>query len=375
MTGVQTGWRIGMERRPGEAGDRHEPEAEVEGNSPAGENSHLPKARKHEAVEHPLEEEKPAVVPFAERMPAAGFLPRQVVEQNDPAHEWGSNSHKGHFSWRWIVGAVVGFVLVVAAVFYMQSRQLKSKTADTAVAVVEKAAPVRMVDLEMNSDQFFFNEHLDRAEKEGREVFLRYARAQTAEEALACIRDQDRLKKAFLKEWKPWGGGANWELERTALIGLTRVDSFAFLLIACRKPDTGDAYVACIVRKGGRMLLDWEASEQRGNVPLDEFLTGEVTQAQMPVRVELANFYTSAFPEADYQSYVLTFANSEEVVWGYARRDKRELEPMYVDLVKKKEAGVGGPGRYTLQLKRESSSSPKKQWLIERILYREWVKP
>lgn len=370
VTGVQTG--IFIEPRKWEGADSEAAE-------PAAADEHavvqLPNPRDSRMVQvfaEPAEQ----VVPFAQRRPAAGFLPRRHKVQDDGFEHWGERRQR--LSWKWVAFACVGIAMMCLLVYRVQSRQGLSNTQAPVKAEALDATPtMNREDMDLKSDQMFFREHPDLVGKEGREVFLRYARAESAAEALECIRDRERLQATFEQEWKPWGGGRTWELKRTAVVGLATIDSSNYLLISDVRPGSEETFAACVIRKGGQMLVDWEASVGYCNPAFPKIVRGEGTTALARVTVELAHFYTALYPEADFQSFILAnrASESDDVVWAYAPRDKPACQQLISDITKRKAMGKAQAERYTLQLRKGVAEAQKNQWLIDEVLYRDWVKP
>ena len=92
--------------------------------------------------------------------------------------------------------------------------------------------------------------------------------------------------------------------------------------------------------------------------------------------ISLSDFYTSTFPEDDYQCFRLASPDDKSFVWCYTLRNSvefteisAELNPGSIDTESR------APIKVTLRLERGPEASLKNQWLIGKLLHLDWTSP
>ena len=98
--------------------------------------------------------------------------------------------------------------------------------------------------------------------------------------------------------------------------------------------------------------------------------------AEVRGEISLAQFYTSTWPEADYQSFRLTSPDGQEILWCYSRRGEQPHEALG-PFFRRDQLIVQTKNSWkiTLRLAQGPAGSLPNQWLIGEMLHIDWVTP
>ncbi len=317
--------------------------------------------------------EKAGEAPRAGRPVAA----RQVIgalEKDEPvsgwqadegeSREWGKASAPG--SMRWMVYWGLGVFGLLIAAFVLKPVLIRQET------TVREERTMRMEETAADVDDSDPSLVLG---SRGREVFSSYVRAASPAEAVPFVRDGEKLRGILEKEWSPAGFPAGWEADMKTDLRVFQNEGVTYGVISVRLPGS-PSYTAYLMPVGDRVLVDWEASTARGTATFGELGRGEGDGSLIRAVIARADHYTFAFPEREYQSYLLASMDSNQVTWGYTRRGG-EADEEIGKLFRRGAilSAVQNDYRVCLRLERGSADSLPNQWLIGELLHIDWVQP
>ncbi len=271
----------------------------------------------------------------------------------------------------WMAAACVGITVLAVAGLMLQK---KSNALDPSAApAVEEQAPAPPTAAEVERD--FFVAHANELSSEAEEILRRYAAAASMEEVLPLVRDPERVRGALEAKWKPWGVEPSFAPSAMISGGVDVTGIRPHVALTGSKGDHS-RFDAFFVREKGKMLLDWEATAGIGDLQIPELKSGARAENSV-VRALLypSDYFTSEHPEGKFNSYKLTDASGEHVVWAYVPVDspvagllKAELnEDSYLIQRSTNLAGV---------FKLEGPvSADGNRYLITEMLHKGWVSP
>jgi hypothetical protein len=160
------------------------------------------------------------------------------------------------------------------------------------------------------------------------------------------------------------------------LIDVAEVQGRDFLTISglC---ENGRPFLAFFVEVDQRIVIDWEASMGVGEAKIDT-LTQHPTEHPITMRAVLSPspYYLPSFPETDYESYQLSFAGSDSVIWGYAPRGSLAHQQINALLIQQNELLEDvSEARVTLRLRKTPGPSSQYRFFITEVLHKDWVMP
>jgi hypothetical protein len=274
---------------------------------------------------------------------------------------------KRHGTKHWTLWMAAGScLLAVVAVI----AKLAGHSAPPPEPAPETAAPLPSDPVAKEREYLFAN--FGPLSSEAEQLLERYASAKTAGEALPLIRKSSELADRFASAWQPWGRLASQAPVEPAV---DETSSQPAIVIRGRKEDM-EAFQYYFVRESGKLLIDWEASEGRGDCTIADLQSGaRATDAIVRANISPATFFTPAFPESAFRSYQLADISGENVVWAFAPVDseavrflKRNLNEESLLLSSGAAAGV------TLKVTRQPAEAAN-LFLITEILHNGWVSP
>ena len=268
----------------------------------------------------------------------------------------------------WMAGGVCGIAIVAVGAL------LARRGADSPKPQVASQAPAAPVDTAtLERDRFVSDSAQLLAESEN--LIRRFAAAKTPEEGLPLLRDAERVKPVFLRQWKTWsaepafadGQTFEWEVDTSGVRPM--------IVISGMKGDF-TPFRATFVRQGDKMLLDWEATTGAGDLSVSDLAEGkEASDAVLRAVVSPTAFFTPDFPEARYASYRLSSASGEAVAWAYVEHGSPAAKALHLEL---------NEGSFLMQknskifftLKVKGPARPgSNQYLITEMLHKGWVSP
>ncbi len=132
------------------------------------------------------------------------------------------------------------------------------------------------------------------------------------------------------------------------------------------------AAAAYFIRRDGKFLYDWEASEG-----YSELLPGEAEELDdeeprlMRAVVSVSGFYTPQFPEKEYRCYALHHRDPGVYIWAFAKRntvlDTKMLATYYGRDV------PGTSGRVTVRVRKGPEGARFNQFEIVEFVQNDWI--
>jgi hypothetical protein len=210
---------------------------------------------------------------------------------------------------------------------------------------------------------------------EAEQLLKRYAAARNAGEALPMIRNSTGLADRFASGWQPWGSAPAFAREAPVEPAVDEVSPRPAIVIRGRKGNS-QPFQYYFVRESGKLLIDWEASEGRGDRTIAELHAGApATKAIIRASISPATYFTPAFPESSFRSYQLADLTGNDVVWAFVPAEseasrflKRNLDEGSVILSSGSARGV------TLKVTRQPAEGAN-LFLVTEILHNGWVSP
>jgi len=279
--------------------------------------------------------------------------------------------------WRWVVGTAVGMmVLVIAALGGVQ-----------VMSVFRRGEGVRGVPLndfkveriELGQAGMLLNESPGALYDEACEVLAGYSGAKTGEEALAWLYQPEQEREAFLKHWQLWESPPYFDRPELIQYGLVTNHLPATLMLWGLREDFAP-FQAYFIREGGRLRLDWRATEAFSEIPIADLPSaGKVSGVTVRCLAEAKAFHTMAFPEDRFRSFLLSGSDPEHILWGYVEAgseldlELRDALTRQVGILEEKQPGQ--KKRLTLVLETPESRQRENQFLISEMLHIEWATP
>ena len=278
-------------------------------------------------------------------------------------------ARKGLTHWTLWMAAATCLVAVAAVVGLMVAGKGKASNTESEPGYVFEQ------DQQLDREQEYFLVHSGELIGEAEALLVRYAAADSVEQALPMVRDAERVKERMERLWQPWGPGPMLA-PGEKIEGFVTEDSQRPGI--CLKGRRGDftRFEMVFVRDGGRLTLDWEASHGIGEIQVAELQEGAAAEGRM-VRgdIQPAEFYTLAFPETDFRSFRMVDASGEHFIWVFARLGsgvadslEREFNEGSVLLEK------SGQIRATVRLSGSEGGRGKCHEITE-MLHKGWVTP
>lgn len=281
----------------------------------------------------------------------------------------GRKARKGLTHWTLWMAATTGVVVVAAVVGLMVAGKGKASNSDSGPDYVF------VKEQQLDREQEFFLVHSGELIEEAEQLLERYAAATSVEQALPMVRDAERVKERMSRLWQPWGPGAMLATGEKIEGFVTEDSERPGIRLKGRKGDFSP-FEMQFVREGEQLKLDWEASHGIGEIQVAELQQGAPAEGQV-VRGTLqpADFYTLAFPEADFRSFRMVDAGGDHFIWVFApigsevaKTLEREFNEGSVLLEK------SGEIRATVRLSGSGGGSGKCH-LITEMLHKGWVTP
>jgi hypothetical protein len=122
--------------------------------------------------------------------------------------------------------------------------------------------------------------------------------------------------------------------------------------------------------------LDWKASTGYGSADFAALAAGTGSASEIRGWLKQTDYYTSVFPEAEFQSYRFSSPDQNTSIWAYSRRDSdshREIDMHFKggNII----AGSDEAKKFTLRLERGSEGAAPNQWAVAELLHKEWIEP
>jgi hypothetical protein len=319
------------------------------------------------------------VVRLSPESPTALKVPRQVVIQPQPVEnrterplpceskEWGkSRKH----SFRWIVGTTLGVVAIVIFAMLMlpvvnQSNAASQRQGKDGL-IVEQHESTEGIDS--------LNELLGR-QSEGEQLFCAFASARLVDDFLPLVRNSSELEPIIRRSpHQPWVG-KDWLPESTTNWSVFEIHGLAAAMLSGTLPDFS-SYCVYLIFSNNKLQIDWKATTGFSTATFDELALGRGDPSEIRGRMVPTGYYTAVFPESDFQCFQILSTDGEKAVWCYSRREGPDSGP----LSKLFESGeilksTPEPKKVTLRLEPAPPGAQPNQWLLAKLLHREWITP
>lgn len=312
-------------------------------------------------------------VPLPAKVPRqAAFLERPVenrttAARTDVTREWGRSRKQ---SIHWIVGTGAGVAsLVIVAMMMLPSINQSNAArpgADQDGLVVENEEPLEGID---SWNQMFA------LEPEARQVFQAYASAPLVEDFLPLIRNAEVLEPIIRQSPHSSLVSKQWEPPRDAIWTVLESDGFLYGLLEGSLPDHSN-FSAYLMMSDDQLHLDWKATTAWGTASFDDLERNEGDPGEIRAKIIPSGFYTTTFPEEEFQSYQLVSPDQEKSIWCYARR-KDAAAGALAGLFQNGEILKSAPElvKVTIRLEHGPAGALPNQWLVGTLLHRDWINP
>ena len=183
------------------------------------------------------------------------------------------------------------------------------------------------------------------------------------------------LEETLRRHWHPLKLPSSWTPDADSSWNVQELAGRPYGVLEGFLPDH-QKFAAYFTWQGGRLLLDWKATVGFGTASFEQLAEGKGDAAEIRGEISAAEYYSAAWPEADYRSYRLTSPDRETSIWCYVRRGEA-AEGAIAPLFNQGEIiGESNSSRkITLRLVRGSPESLPNQWLIGEMLHLDWATP
>jgi hypothetical protein len=321
------------------------------------------------------------VVRLDPEIPSVERVPRQFTFHQRPddegkhsqstgeTSEWGRSRKASPRSILWIAGCGLAVSLVVVGAMMMlprinRSNAMELRPGQTELVIAEDTRdavkPITEMLARQNEAERLYQTWLTATSKDDISHLIR-----NPEEMLPRIHG-DALPRLAPDQARP-ERGATWNaFERGGLV---------FGMLEGALPDH-TIFSAYFVIVDGALRMDWEATTAHGSADFATLARREGDASEIRGWIKPSDFYTLAFPEAEYQSYQLLSPDQSASLWVYAPLD----DPAHGLLSGEFEGGVilsgtPQPKKFTLHLSAGSEDALPNQWSIVELLHKDWIAP
>jgi hypothetical protein len=343
-------------------------------------DSHLLRTQPAESAQRlEVQELKSTVVRLDQMAPTPTKVARQVTFHERTLHEKDQSSSSGeNAAWGatrqlpklWMIGAGAGIlaivILVMALLPVINSRNGKnSSIRGTATKPIVEGKAESADDLELMMTK----------QAEAMQVFRAYLTATRVEDVIPLIRNGKALEETLRSHWRPTGIPSRWEPSSDCTWTIKKIADHACGFLRGSLPDQSP-FLAYFTNDGDQLQLDWKATSAFCTATFQELEKSAGDPTEIRGEIILAPFYTSTWPETEYQSFRLTSPDGQDIIWCYSRRKDPPhlaLAPFFRrDLIL---AQPTDSWKITLRLTRGPEGALPNQWLIGEMLHIDWLAP
>ncbi|MEO5712950.1 MAG: hypothetical protein ABIT37_05620 [Luteolibacter sp.] len=361
--------RVPTERADSTPADHSSPGLRIESN-----------VARREAGDHSpgleVQEISGSVIRLEQTAPGPPKVARQVVFQERPPEEkktlgegrdWGT-AQKFSMRWATLIGTGVTSVVILALMMLPsinKTNAARTTLPDHDMKVIE----------EESVDGMDAVNALIAKQPEAEQMFRSYLSARVAGEALPLLLDADSVSEIFRRNWRQSGIGKDWAPSQDTEWQVMKSGTRPYALLEGTLPDFSK-FSACFVTKHDKLLLDWKATTGYGTATFDELSKKQGDPGEIRGHLSQTNFYTTTWPEVDYQSYQLLAPVGETSVWCYARRTEKAGGEC-ADLLRTGEIldETQGSRKITVRLAPGPAGALPNQWQITEVLHTDWLTP
>lgn len=307
------------------------------------------------------------MVPSPEKTPQQEqpFLPRpprKALASRGEGGDWGV-AHRHRLPWLTGGGVALCAAAVVCGIVILPKINAPSEDSTRPLMVVETEVEIKGMDL-LNA--------LVARRSEALEIFRSFVLASQVEDVIPLVLGGSSLTETLRKHWQPREIPLDWKPHSHSSWTIVESTSLPYVLLQGDLPDH-HPFAAYFTREGQRLVLDWKATAAFGTASFDELETGGGDPAEIRGVISTTDYYSTIWPETEYQSYRLVSPDGKKFVWGYARRGGEPdatLSPLLKPGVIIREPNT--PKKITLRLERGPTGAAPNQWLISEVLQLDW---
>lgn len=281
------------------------------------------------------------------------------------ANDWG---HARKHPLPWLVGTAAGVVsLIVGALMLLP-------TINQSNAARPPSTGLAVEDMDDNGASKLLNGLLTR-QPEAEQLFHAYASASIPDDILPLIVESDALKPLIRDGFIPNRIPKSWILTDDTTWEVFDNTEKPYGILRGKLPGFSK-FCAYLELTGGRLLIDWKATSAYGTASFQDLYNGTGNPKEIRGWIIPDTYYTSTFPEAEYDSYQFFSPDQKAMIWCYARHESAVAEEI---------AGVfnsgaiihveHGPRKVTLRLERGPDGTLPNQWLAAGLHHMEWISP
>lgn len=300
------------------------------------------------------------------------FLERPIREK-DQSNSSGESSTWGvthQLSKLWIIGSGAAVLIIVIlsmallpVINSLNAKKTSPRSTGAQPFIEEKIDSADALDLMLTK------------QPEAMQLYRAYVTATQVDEVIPLIRDGKALEQTLRNHWLPLGIPKRWAPGLNCTWSLKKHASRSYGFLVGTLPDHSP-FIAYFTNDDNRLLLDWKATSAFGTATFAELEKNTGDPSEIRGEIALAQFYTSTWPEADYQSFRLTSPDGQDILWCYSRRGEpphEALAPFFRrDLII---VQTNDSWKITLRLARGPTGTQPNQWLIGEMLHIDWITP
>ncbi len=293
--------------------------------------------------------------------------PPEGKKTNGEGRDWGI-APTISLRWATLIGTGVTSVIILSLLM------LPSINKSNAARTTLPERDMKVIDEEHVEGMDAVNALIEK-QPEAEQIYRAYLTATIADEALPLLLDKDTVGAIFRETWQPSGIGKNWIPPQDTAWQVMKSGTRPYALLEGELPDYS-RFSACFVTKAGKLLMDWKATTGYSTARFDELKNKQGDSREIRGYLSRSNFYTTTWPEEDYQSYQLLEPAGETSIWCYARRTE-VAGGACADLLRTGEIldEVQSSRKITVRLAPGPAGALPNQWQIEEVLHTDWLTP
>ncbi len=279
--------------------------------------------------------------------------------------DWGL-AHR--FSTRWIVLIGTG----VTSVIILSMIMLPNINKANAARPTATDRDLKVIDMEKVDGMDAVNAMLT-MQHDAEQIYRIYVSSTVADEVLPWLVDAEASEDEFRKSWSPSQLATGWSPPPDTLWQVMKSRDKPYGLLEGTLPDFSK-FSACFVTQNQKLLLDWKATVAYGTATFEELSQKKGNPSEIRGLLSEANFYTTTWPEEEYQSYQLLAPVGELSVWCYARRTEA-VGGACADLLRTGEIlnEAKGSKKITVRLGHGPAGALPNQWSIDEVIHADWL--
>lgn len=302
------------------------------------------------------------------RLPARQAKPaRNEVNHTPPGEgaEWG-HSRKLPIRWLLWIGLGITSLVIVALVLLPLINQSNAARPATVGLVMDQEDVIE--GLAALND-------LTTRQLDAEQIYRAFASTSIVEEILPLVRNAPAMEPLIRKASRSAPVSRQWLPPEDTTWSVFDREGLTCGLLAGSLPDFSK-FNAYLILVHNQLYLDWKASTGYGTATFQQLQENQGDPAEIRAMVLLSEFYTAAFPEAEFQSYQLMSPDDSQSIWCYTRRG----EPAHHALGKLFQVGEIlerslEHQKVTVRLAHGPAGALPNQWLIAEMLHQDWITP